>query len=30
VAALEEKLELELAVLPQRIRKDTRDVFDDF
>lgn len=30
VTALEEKLELELAVLPQRIRKDTRNVFDDF
>jgi transcriptional regulator with XRE-family HTH domain len=28
--AMEEKLHLELSVLPQRIRKDAREVFDDF
>jgi transcriptional regulator with XRE-family HTH domain len=28
--AMEEKLDLELSVLPQRIRKDAKEVFDDF
>ena len=28
--AMEEKLKLELSVLPQRIRKDSKAVFDDF
>lgn len=28
--SLNEKLDLEISVLPQRIRKGTEDVFDDF
>jgi transcriptional regulator with XRE-family HTH domain len=28
--SLNEKLDLEISVLPQRIRKGTKDVFDDF
>ena len=30
MSALQEKLNLELSVLPQRIRKGTKEVFDDF
>jgi transcriptional regulator with XRE-family HTH domain len=30
LTAIQERVNLELSVLPQRIRKDTKDVFDDF
>ncbi len=30
IRAMEKKLDLELSVLPQRIRKGTKEVFDEF
>ena len=30
IREMEKRLDLELSVLPQRIRKDTKEVFDDF
>ena len=30
LTAMQQRVDLELSVLPQRIRKDTKEVFDDF
>jgi transcriptional regulator with XRE-family HTH domain len=30
LSAMQDRVDLELSVLPQRIRKDTKEVFDDF
>ena len=30
LAAIQERVNLELSILPQRIRKDSKEVFDDF
>jgi transcriptional regulator with XRE-family HTH domain len=30
LSAMQDRVDLELSVLPQRIKKDTKEVFDDF
>jgi transcriptional regulator with XRE-family HTH domain len=30
LSAMQDRVDLELSVLPERIRKDTKEVFDDF